>query len=921
MKSKSVQEIANLYTEYFLTEGHTIVPSSSLIPAGDPTLLFTTAGMVQFKPLFTGAVELPYTRAASIQKCVRTTDLEVVGKTERHCTFFEMLGNFSFGDYFKKEAIKFALDFSLNRLEIPLEKIWVTIYLDDDEAMEIWKSVGIPAERIVRLGKKDNFWGPAGDSGACGPCSELYLDRGPEKGGPNCGNNPNCKPGCDCDRYLEYWNLVFNQFNQTVAGELLPLKQTGIDTGSGLERVAMLLQEVDSVYDTDELRNIIKAIEGLSGKTYDQSTKVSFRVITDHSRSVFFAIGDRIYPDRTGRGYVIRRLIRRASLFARKLGITEPFLYKLVGTLTDIYSARYPELKNRSAEIKNVIQKEEELFLNTLEVGLEELEHLLASLKLAGKNEVSGKDSFRLYSTYGFPMEMTRELVLDRGFHFNEIEFNQELDKDRDLSRASWKGKKTTYLTGVTNTDNLKTEFVGYTTLKVSAKTVLMFKDGKEVDSLAAGEEGVIVLDKTSFYAEGGGQIGDIGYIKNGDFQFQVQDTQKENDTFLHFGLVLRGGIGMGVSVDAEVDEVRRSRLANHHSGTHLLNGALRRILGDHVSQKGSIVSPEYLRFDFSHAQSLSEDQIRSIESDVNDAILKSIPVVTEVLPIEQAKGSGALSMFDEKYGNFVRVVGMGDRSKEFCGGTHVSNTKDIAYLAIIKESSPGAGNRRIEAICGDSVIDYFQSAFQTLAEKIQDYNLSAKEVFGDLKMHGILDKIPAPEEIQSLFESQKTNAVDELRTLKKKLELNLEEKSASLYKEKKKKEALSFQLNPELVESLIASAQKIGPIVVVSKIFDSVEAKSLKDLADSLKSKVENVICLFGSKEDDSSTLVFMCNKVLNDKGVHCGNLLKSSLASLGGKGGGRPDMAQGGGKNPEQLDFAISIAINELKENFGGK
>ncbi|TGN20073.1 alanine--tRNA ligase [Leptospira idonii] len=920
MKFKSVKEIGDLYLSYFQSKAHSIVPSSSLIPAGDPTLLFTTAGMVQFKPLFTGAVELPYTRAASIQKCLRTTDLEVVGKTERHCTFFEMLGNFSFGDYFKKEAIEFALDFSLQKLEIPKDKIWVTIYLDDDEAKEIWMKAGIPEERIVRLGKKDNFWGPAGDSGACGPCSELYLDRGPEKGGPDCGTSGTCKPGCDCDRYLEYWNLVFNQFNQTVTGELLPLKQTGIDTGSGLERVAMLLQEVDSVYDTDELKHIIQTIETLSGKKYDESTKVNFRVITDHSRSVFFSIGDRIYPDRTGRGYVIRRLIRRASLFARKLGIKEPFLYKIVETLTQIYSSRYPELKERASEIQNVIRKEEELFLNTLEVGLEELEELLVRMKSQGQTDVKGVDSFRLYSTFGFPKEMTRELVLERGFSFNDSEFDAELEKDRDLSRASWKGKKNTYLTGISDSSALKTEFTGYTRLTGNSKVLYLFKDGKQVNSLKAGEEGVVLLDQTPFYAEGGGQLGDWGYLKNAQFQFQVQDTQKENESHLHLGLVLRGEIRVGDVLETEVDAGRRQRLAGHHSGTHLLNGALRRILGTHVAQKGSVVSPDYLRFDFSHPSALTEEEIRKIEKDVNEAVAKSVAVETEVLPIEKAKTSGALSMFDEKYGNLVRVVTMGDSSKEFCGGTHVSNTKEIAYFALIKEGSPGAGNRRIEAICGDPVIDYFQSVFQSLAEKIQDYNLGAKEVYGDLKQHGILDKIPAPEEIQSIFETKKTLAVESLREIKKALESSLAEKSAALHREKKKKEALSFQLNPELVEDIFNSSLKVKDITIAKRVFDGVDAKSLKDLADSLKAREPKILCLFASKEGDSSTLVFMCNKVLNDAGVHCGNLLKTSLELLGGKGGGRPDMAQGGGKNPEQIDSALESAVNEIKNKFGG-
>ncbi|MBM9588921.1 alanine--tRNA ligase [Leptospira sp. 201903075] len=919
MMSKTVREIAELYTNYFKGKGHTIVPSSSLIPKGDPTLLFTTAGMVQFKPLFTGAVELPYTRAASVQKCVRTTDLEVVGKTERHCTFFEMLGNFSFGDYFKKEAIEYALDFSLNHLHIPKEKIWVTIYLDDDEAKQIWMDQGVPEERIVRLGKKDNFWGPAGDSGACGPCSELYLDRGPEKGGPNCGNNPDCKPGCDCDRYLEYWNLVFNQFNQTVSGELLPLKQTGIDTGSGLERVAMLLQEVDSVYDTDELKSIIRKIEELSGKTYDESTKQSFRVITDHSRSVFFSLGDGIYPDRTGRGYVIRRLIRRASLFARKLGIHEPFLYKLIATLRDLYSVRYPELKDKAKDIESILKKEEELFLHTLEVGLEELESLLDHLKSNNQTVVTGKEGFRLYSTYGFPREMTKELVEDRGFGFDDKGFEEELEKDRDLSRASWKGKKAQYLTGLTASPELKTEFLGYTEAKAPAKVLYLFVDGKSVTSAKQGEEAVIVLDKTPFYAEGGGQVGDWGYLKKEGFQFQVQDTQKENETFLHLGILLKGKISVGETIEAEIDTERRQNLANHHSGTHLLNGALRRILGNHVAQKGSIVSSDYLRFDFSHPKALSPEEIVSIEKDVNEAVNAKITVNTEVLDINAAKQSGALSMFDEKYGNLVRVISMGDKSKEFCGGTHVSNTKEIGYFAIIKEGSPGAGNRRVEAICGDSVVEYFLSQFQTLAAKVETHNLNAKETFGDLKEFGITTVVPAPEDLQSLFAKEGNAAVERLRKLRESLETELEEKASALFKAKKKKEQLSFQMNPELVDGLLKKAVSLPKGKVVTEVFPSVDAKSLKDLADSLKAKEPEILCLFGSSDGEVSTLVFMCNKVLNERGIHCGDLLKETLVMLDGKGGGRPDMAQGGGKKPESLPTALEFALGLSKKSLG--
>ncbi|MCZ8341874.1 MAG: alanine--tRNA ligase [Leptospira sp.] len=920
MKSKSVQEIANLYTKYFESKGHTVVPSSSLIPKGDPTLLFTTAGMVQFKPLFTGAVELPYTRAASIQKCVRTTDLEVVGKTERHCTFFEMLGNFSFGDYFKKEAIEYALDFSLNHLEIPKDKIWVTIYLDDDEAKKIWMDAGIPEERIVRLGKKDNFWGPAGDSGACGPCSELYLDRGLEKGGPNCGNNPNCKPGCDCDRYLEYWNLVFNQFNQTVTGELLPLKQTGIDTGSGLERVAMLLQEVDSVYDTNELKTIIQKIEALSGETYSESTKQSFRVMTDHSRSVFFSIGDGIYPDRTGRGYVIRRLIRRASLFARKLGIVEPFLYKLVATLGEIYSERYPELKQKTNEIQQILKKEEELFLHTLEVGLEELEILLSNLDSKNQKMVTGKDSFRLYSTYGFPKEMTKELVEERGFLFNGEEFEAELEKDRDLSRASWKGKKTAYLTGIASDPRLQTEFLGYSETSSESQILYLFSEGKQVTEAQVGAEVAVVLDRTPFYGEGGGQVGDQGYIKGDGFLFQVQDTQKENDTFLHFGIILKGKIFLGAKAVSEIDSNRRQNLKNHHSGTHLLNGALRRILGTHVSQKGSIVSSEYLRFDFSHPQAVTEEEILRIEKDVNEAVQKGIPVTTEVLDIESAKQSGAVSMFDEKYGQIVRVVSMGDKSKEFCGGTHVSNTKEIQSFAIIKEGSPGAGTRRIEALCGGPVVEYFQNQFQTLGAKIESHNLSVKESFGDLKEFGIQDPVFGPEEIQRLFETSPASAVEILRNKRDNLETIWKEKSQASFKAKKKLEKENFQESTELLEGLLSSLESYEKGKLVLSIFDAQDPKSLKDLADQLKSREPEILCLFGSKDGDSSTLVFMCNKILVDRGIHCGNLLKEALDILGGKGGGRPDMAQGGGKNPQDLEKAIQKAKSSAMAILGG-
>jgi alanyl-tRNA synthetase len=915
MNPKSVAEIRNLYLEYFQKNGHTIVPSSSLIPAGDPTLLFTTAGMVQFKPYFTGAVELPFTRATSAQKCLRTTDLENVGQTERHCTFFEMLGNFSFGDYFKKESIHFALEFSTKHLGIPIEKIWITIFENDDEAKELWIQEGIPSERIVRLGKKDNFWGPAGDSGACGPCSELYLDRGIEKGAPGCGNKSSCAPGCDCDRFMEYWNLVFNQFNQTVDGVMEPLKQTGIDTGAGVERIALLLQGVDSVYDTDEFAKILNKIQEISGREYNSESKIAFRVIADHSRSMFFAIGDGIFPDRTGRGYVIRRLIRRAALFSRKLGIKEPFLFKLIEELTDVYGSRYTELIQKKFEIIRTILSEEELFANTLELGLEELESILKKMKNSNIICMSGADSFRLYGTFGFPKEMTRELVLEKGLQFDEDGFEKELEKDRVISRDSWKGKKLNFLTGISSSELKQTEFVGYEKKKSTAQILFVFdSDGKKIELLESGKQGAILLDTTPFYGESGGQIADLGFIKSSNSLFRVTDVQKENDYFIHIGTMLKGDYKKNDLVEAEIDNNRRNLLASHHSGTHLMNGALRKVLGEHVRQKASLVSDEYLRFDFSHPSALTDLEILQIEEYVNNSIKSKLDVETKVLDIESAKKSGAVAFFEEKYGDFVRVVQMGDKSTEFCGGTHVSNTSQIQYFAILRESSPGAGNRRIEAVCGSAVVQYYTSVFQILGEKVQTYNLKAKETYSNVSGELITISIPSPEDVEKSFQSSGASLVAEYRNLKSSIEAEWELKNSKLFKEQKKKEAEHFQNNPELIESLITNQIIKKDFAIVSHIFEGADVKNLKELGDSIKVRIPNAVVLFGSIEKDSATLVFMCNGISNQKGLHCGNLLKESVELLGGKGGGRPDMAQGGGKNTSKLNEAIQLAIDRI-------
>ncbi|EMJ47438.1 alanine--tRNA ligase [Leptospira santarosai] len=960
MKRQSVAEIREIFLNYFQDKSHKVIPSSSLLPAGDPTLLFTTAGMVQFKPFFTGAVELPYTRATSCQKCLRTTDLEVVGKTERHCTFFEMLGNFSFGDYFKEEAIEYALDCSVNQLGFDKDKIWVTVYTDDDEAERIWTSKGIPKERITRLGKKDNFWGPAGDSGACGPCSELYLDRGIEKGGPDCATSGTCKPGCDCDRFLEFWNIVFNQFNQDTEGNLHPLKQTGIDTGSGLERVALLLQGVDSVYDTDELRKIISFYEELSGLEYItnssdvpgqkndtkrilESRKTAFRVVTDHIRSVLFSIGDGIYPDRTGRGYVIRRLIRRATLFGRKLNFREPFLYKLVDKVVEIYKPRYPELGKNASAIAKTILAEEELFLKTLELGLEKIEFLVQKTKSADKTVFSGADAFLLYGTYGFPAEMTEEIVTEQGLDFDKEGFQEELEKDRQVSRESWKANKISLMTGQ---ETGKTEFLGYSSVLGKGNITHLFrslsqgsdspsqKDQKSQDSetgsydykpssvLKEGQAGAIVLGKTAFYPEGGGQVGDTGFLRQGKNVFKVSDTQKENDVILHFGEVLSGEFSVGQELEAEVESSRRERLRLHHSGTHLLNGALRTLLGDHVLQKGSVVSPEYLRFDFSHPSALTSEEIRKIESWVNESIRKNFRVETKELPIEDAKKTGAVATFGEKYGDQVRVVRMGDASVEFCGGTHVSHTGEIGYFFIKKESSPGAGNRRIEGVCGPAVIETFQNRFAELTESVQNLNLKIKsELGGEGAKILITTNVPGPDEIREKLEKEGAAAVAFFRDLSERIAFEIEGNTSSFLKTKRNLESRDFENNVSVIEKVLSSSIETGVGRIVSAIFEDKDPNSLKGLSDNLKVREKNLLVILGSRNADSASVVITCSSELVSKGIHCGNLVKAACEILGGKGGGKPDMAQGGGKEKQNLESAISSAIRLAKQTLTGE
>lgn len=910
---KTVSEIKKLYLDFFEKKQHKHVASSSLIPKGDPTLLFTTAGMVQFKPFFAGSVELPYTRAVTAQKCLRTTDLENVGKTERHCTFFEMLGNFSFGDYFKKEAIEYALEFSLDVLKIPLEKIWITIYLDDDEAESYWIQAGIPRERIVRLGKKDNFWGPAGDSGACGPCSELYMDRGEEHSTPKCGIESPCQPGCDCDRFMEYWNLVFNQFHQDTSGVLHPLAQTGIDTGSGLERVALLLQGVDSVYDTDQLKRIIERIEALVGISYRDNDKAPFRVLTDHCRSVSFAIADGIYPDRTGRGYVIRRLIRRASLYARKLNQFEPFLYKLVSEIVSIYQEEYPELSEQKEKIESILYSEEKLFLNTLEVGITHMEDMIEDCRSKNLTLFPGKYIFKLYGTYGFPAEMTREILEEKNLVFDEKGFLEEFEKDRELSRESWKNKKSSLLNDPSISNLSETKFIGYESHSGEAEIQIVLKDGISIPSLNPGESGILILDSTPFYGESGGQLGDTGYVKSDDFLFQVTDTQKENNIVLHIGTVLKGAIVPGSKVKAEIDSERRRLLTLHHSGTHLMHGALREILGSHVSQKASLVSNEYLRFDFSHASAMTEEEMEKVEKKVNLAIRSSEKVSTRELPMEEARKTGAIAFFEDKYGDRVRVVQMGEFSTEFCGGCHVEETSSIGYFMITKESSPGAGNRRIEAVCGERVIEYFQKEFQGLDVLISEFNIKSRELIGDTSLF-ITSKVPTPEEVRSVFQKEGSDSVSSLRSLKKNLESNLSLSQKRLMDFKKEfatRQSISLQ---ERMGEIYDSGQPISDYYFISSDFSGMKNEALKELGDTLKNKNQSSVVLFLNKMEKSNSVILMAGKEAVNKGLNCNLLYREISGLLNGKGGGKPDLAQGSASNLEKWNDAVLLLKNKL-------
>ncbi|WP_282358316.1 alanine--tRNA ligase [Pseudomonas sp. PS01303] len=865
MKSAEIREA---FLRFFEEQGHTRVASSSLIPGNDPTLLFTNAGMNQFKDCFLGQEKRAYTRATSSQKCVRAggknSDLENVGYTARHHTFFEMLGNFSFGDYFKKDAITYAWTFLTGVLQLPKEKLWVTVYASDDEAYDIWtKEVGVPVERMIRIGDNkgapyasDNFW-TMGDTGPCGPCTEIFYDHGDHIWG-----GPPGSPEEDGDRYIEIWNNVFMQFNRTADGVLHPLPAPSVDTGMGLERISAVMQHVNSNYDIDLFKNLLKAsAEAIGCENGDQS---SLKVVSDHIRSCGFLIADGVLPSNEGRGYVLRRIIRRACRHGNKLGATGSFFYKIVAALVAEMGEAFPELKKQQSNIERVLKAEEEQFSKTLEHGLKILEQDLLELK---GTVVPGDVVFKLYDTYGFPMDLTADIARERSLTVDEVGFEREMEAQRVRARsASSFGLDYNTLVKV----DVATEFTGYKDTSGSAKIVAIYKDGQSVDVLNEGEEAVIVLNQTPFYAESGGQIGDCGYLQAGSSRFDVRDTTKTGGAFLHHGVLDSGSLTIGAPVETHVDAEVRHATSLNHSATHLLHAALRQVLGEHVQQKGSMVDSQRLRFDFSHFEAIKPEQIKALEDIVNAEIRKNSAVETEETDIETAKNKGAMALFGEKYGDNVRVLSMGgDFSVELCGGIHANRTGDIGLLKIISEGGVASGVRRIEAVTGAAALAYLNAAEEQLKE-------AASLVKGS--RDNLIDKLSA--------------VLERNRQLEKQLE-QLQAKAASA-----------------AGDDLSSSALDVKGVKVLAARLDGQDAKALLALVDQLKNKLGRAVILLGSVHEEKVVLVAGVTKDLTGQ-LKAGDLMKQAAAAVGGKGGGRPDMAQGGGVDAGALDGALALTV----------
>lgn len=877
MQQMGLNEIRSKFLKFFESKDHYLKESAPLVPQNDKSLLLINSGMAPLKNYFAGVEVPPSVRMTTCQKCIRTGDIENVGKTARHGTFFEMLGNFSFGDYFKEQSISWGWEFVTQHLNIPEEKVWVTVYEEDDEAFGIWENqIKIPKERIVRLGKDDNFWEIG--IGPCGPCSELYFDRGEEYG---C-DNPDCKPGCDCDRYLEFWNHVFTQFNRDEEGNYGQLEHKNIDTGMGLERMACIMQGVDTIFDVDTIKHILNTVEKMANVEYGKGgkTDVSIRIITDHIRAVSFLVADGVLPSNEGRGYVLRRLLRRAARHGKLLGIKENFLYKLVDEVIKVSGEAYPELVEKESYIKKVIRIEEEKFNETIEQGMEILASYIADLKKNGETTLSGENAFKLYDTYGFPIDLTQEILEEEHLSIDEEAFNEEMNKQRERARSargnmdgeSWKEDPLSKLDS-----SVASTFEGYFELENSGIIKAIVKDNELVDSAVAGDKVIVVLDKTTFYPEGGGQAGDAGLLvnKNEDIVVEVIDTKKgANNTIKHIGIVKSGMINTGEKLSTIVDKEIRMASARNHSATHLLHKALKEVLGEHVNQAGSLVTSERLRFDVTHFEAITKEELKVIEEKVNDVILESLNITCENMSINDAKNKGAMALFGEKYGDEVRVVSMGDYSIELCGGTHLTNTSQIGMFKILSEGGVAAGVRRIEAITGRAVYNYLKEKEEIISNVCS--NLKTKE-----------DSLS--QKVTSLIEENKSLS-KELHDMKTKMSL-------------------------QAVDSVLDSKLDVNGVNLVTTKFEGMDMNTLKEVADNLRDKLVSGVVVLANTTDDKLNLVATATKDAVDKGVHCGNIVKSIAQIAGGKGGGRPNMAQAGAPDVSKVDEALNHASEVLK------
>ncbi|MBN2284101.1 MAG: alanine--tRNA ligase [Deltaproteobacteria bacterium] len=868
----TASEIRKKFLEYFRQQGHAIVQSSMLVPKEDPSLLFTNAGMVQFKNVFLGMEERNYTRATTSQKCVRAggkhNDLENVGFTARHHTFFEMLGNFSFGDYFKEGAIEYGWEFLTKVMGIPEEKLLVTIYRDDDDAFEIWnRKIGVPAEKIFRLGEKDNFW-MMGETGPCGPCSEIIYDQGP---GVGCGR-PECDITCDCDRHLELWNLVFMQFERDAAGTMNPLPKQNIDTGMGLERLAAVMQGVQSNYDTDLFSGILRKIEELASKKYGEGEEasISMRVIADHSRAITFLVSDGILPSNDGRGYVLRRILRRAARHGKLLGLDRPFLNEIIPVIIGEMKDAYPELLDKESYVRNVVVNEEQRFMATLDAGLRILNDEVERLRSRSETVIPGGVVFKLYDTYGFPTDLTADAVRSHEMTVDLEGFERAMEAQREKARESWKGSGEEEISDVylkLSNRKISTRFVGYEgIIESTSKVTAILKEDEPVDQLAEGEKGEIFVEETPFYGEVGGQVGDVGVIEGDGALFEVWDTQKPlDDLFSHIGKLKKGTIKVGNRVTLKTDEAIRRAIEANHSGTHLLQASLKRVLGDHVKQSGSLVNAERLRFDFTHFAKVEDDELERVENIANEYIRRNFSVETTLLPREEAMKTGATAVFDEKYGESVRVVKMGDVSMELCGGTHVGRTGDVGFLKIISESSVAAGIRRIEAVTGGEAVRYAEKVEKELKRTAFMIRANPLELSG---------------RIEKLLQNQ--------REMEKEME------------------SLKGKLASRDSADLLSQAKEVAGVKILSTMVEVPNVKALRDFGDKVRDRLRSGIILLGGRVDNKAMLLCMVTKDLTGR-YNAGAIVKEIAPIVGGSGGGRPDMAQAGGSKPEQLPAAL--------------